>query len=677
MLALLIAASLSAFIALAADLTGFSGVWHFLNVQAIVCPGAPGYTNISISKPAVNLHRPHVLTIFRTTNDAVTIAFTVTDSAGKVVASQPSGLTLQAVPSGSRRLSGTASEAIHDQDAETKDAADESNEDEKEREIDDVDDELEELEVVNASDDTASGPRRLSARRRSYSGSYSSSSSYSYSRSRSSYSSYSSSYSSPRRRYSSYSSSYSSPRRRGPSYSSYSGSSYSNPRRRGASYSSSSTYSYPRRRGFTQPTGTRRRSVGYDSMAYTNPYSRMSGRYGYSSSGYATSQYGGRLPMTTSYGYTGANAYKSNSGMKIAMAAGGGLLAGYAVSSMMHNMHNPYGYGYTDMSNPFGYSRAEMLSMQCTAGSWSGLCSSCITAYSANTCNVEFTPKIDATRDDLMGTGFIPADYTWPLSVKVTAVSSTAFNPSIICPPSLSDTTWKAPAMKQLFLTMTTVEELDHQAQGDTGSSGTEWWVFLLGTLFPCCCICGCIAACAKMNNSKKHQWDGSYSDSEMEMHYGGHPGFVQPPPFYPAGGNPYWNPPGPGGIASMGSPPGSDHSFRGEDGGFMATAAPVGKTWNDYCQPHQVFTSEHSRSISQPWGECVAWAKAYEHNNPGWENDPRMRGGPCAHVIQAMCENSPDHMSGAIVQAAEMLEEECEEAIRQGRPLPVINQRV
>lgn len=182
--------------------------------------------------------------------------------------------------------------------------------------------------------------------------------------------------------------------------------------------------------------------------------------------------------MTTSYGYTGANAYKSNSGMKIAMAAGGGLLAGYAVSSMMHNMHNPYGYGYTDMSNPFGYSRAEMLSMQCTAGSWSGLCSSCITAYSANTCNVEFTPKIDATRDDLMGTGFIPADYTWPLLVKVTDVTSTAFHPSEICPPNnLSDPTWKAPPMKQLFLTLTVIEELSQDVvqPGTDTDSGNDF----------------------------------------------------------------------------------------------------------------------------------------------------------------------------------------------------------
>jgi len=332
------------------------------------------------------------------------------------------------------------------------------------------------------------------------------------------------------------------------------------------------------------------------------------------------------------------------------------------------------------MYNPFGYTRAQMLSMDCTYGTWSGLCSSCITVYSANQCNVQFTPKVDATRDDIMGTGFIPADYTWPLLVKVTDVTSTAFPPSTICPPQVSDPTWKAPPMKQIFITLTTVEELS--ASTDTGSGDNSFnWTIMLLTLS--CCLCACCACCAGAatlsKKNKKHKW-GSYSsssssDSEMEMHYGGHPGAWQPPPAFPVGGNPYWNPAGQGGIASMHSA-GSDHSFRGADGGFMSTAAPNGKTWNDYCQPHEVFMSEQSQSLNQPWGECIAWAKVYEYRNPGWENDPRMRGGPVAHVIQAMCERAPDHMSGSVVQAAEMLEEACEDAIRHGRPLPVINQR-
>ena len=64
------------------------------------------------------------------------------------------------------------------------------------------------------------------------------------------------------------------------------------------------------------------------------------------------------MPTATSYGYTGANAYSSSSGLPIALAAGAGLLAGYAMGH--HSGH--YGHYW------HGYSQADMYKMQCASG---------------------------------------------------------------------------------------------------------------------------------------------------------------------------------------------------------------------------------------------------------------------------------------------------------------------
>lgn len=45
------------------------------------------------------------------------------------------------------------------------------------------------------------------------------------------------------------------------------------------------------------------------------------------------------------------------------------------------------------------------------------------------------SPNFDAARDDLMSTGFIPSQVSWPLVINVTHISGTDFDPSTICPP--------------------------------------------------------------------------------------------------------------------------------------------------------------------------------------------------------------------------------------------------
>ncbi len=241
------------------------------------------------------------------------------------------------------------------------------------------------------------------------------------------------------------------------------GSGYSgSPRRRApAPPSPPSTYSSPRRRTGPSPSppstgvgqaGSRRRTFGYDNKAHNNPSNPAAGNYGYQTSSAAASNFGGKIPTGTPYGYTGANAYSgsSGSGAKIAMAAGAGLLAGYVGSQLLTPSWT-------------GYSREQMMNFDCKSGSWTGFCRDCVNLHGAKNCEMLISPKIDATRDDLLNTGFIPANFAWPLVVNITKISSTAFDPSQVC-PNASDPNW-SPSQKQLFITLTTLQELASGSQ--------------------------------------------------------------------------------------------------------------------------------------------------------------------------------------------------------------------
>ena len=63
-------------------------------------------------------------------------------------------------------------------------------------------------------------------------------------------------------------------------------------------------------------------------------------------------------------------------------------------------------------------------------------------------------------------------------------------------------------------------------------------------------------------------------------------------------------------------------HTTIGGSGGFMGTAAPNGKPWLEYCRGGEPEISS-GNFIVGPWGECLAWAVIYEHQNK-WEDDPQ-----------------------------------------------------
>ncbi|OLQ01473.1 hypothetical protein AK812_SmicGene15770 [Symbiodinium microadriaticum] len=624
---------------LSAAESSFSGVWYLVDVNSVVCPGSPGYAVINMTEPTAQTHSPHILTVFRTTNASVTLAFEITDATGKVITDQSAGVSLQQV---ARRL-GEVTE--------------------------DVENLWEEATVVQSALEEEAPPRQLSGRRRSYSGGYSS----------------------PRRR------AVSSPRRRASSPSPP-----PSPPPPPASAGPVSGAS-ARRRGYTEPMSQRRRTAGYDNKHYSNPSNPAAGSYGYASQSAAASNFGGRLPTSTPYGYTGANAYSGRtgmgSGMQIALAGGGGLLAGMALSNLMH-------HSWT------GYSQQQMLSMPCSSGSWSGLCSTCVSLYGADKCDIKISPKIDATRDDLVNTGFIPADFTWPIHVKITSISSTDFEPSSICPPTTPGVNWTAPPMKQLFLTLTTMEELSAPPAASASSSGfSGMFSALIAALAACCCCCCCAAAAWQMSRKRTDWESGTSSESESDGYPApGQMAYARPmqPPVPGQGPHPYWQgsapqgPPQPAPYAGaayatgapyvatsfvQGSPQAYPAPFQSGEGfawagfgsgGFMDTAAPSGASWANVCRQHPVNVNGSTMMIDGAWGECLAWAVVYEHQNPGWESDPRFKDeGPAQQVINAMLETAPESMARSIEMGSQNLEEACHNAVRAGMPVPLINQLV
>ncbi|CAE7308289.1 slc44a5 [Symbiodinium natans] len=267
--------------------------------------------------------------------------------------------------------------------------------------------------------------------------------------------------------------------------------------------------------------------------------------------------------------------------------------------------------------------------MPCTSGPWSGSCSSCVSLYGGSSCNVMMSPKIDATRDDLMSTGFAPSEVTWPLTVNITHVSGSDFNPSVVCPPSKNAGDWQPPEMKLFSL------------------NGLTLAVTLAG--MRCCGCLGGMYFCA----SKKNQ--------EYQ--------------------NPYWQ----GGAGGAGGAEGTQ--LTSQPGGFMSTAAPNGKSWSelelktagsDYCGRTEPEIGPNG-SLTGRWAECLAWAVVFEHQDTSWERDPRYQtgsGGPAGSVIEAAIAKAPASKVRDIGKAADALEDECRLAVREKRPLPVINER-
>eukprot|EP00442_Polarella_glacialis_P005445 CAMPEP_0115048028 /NCGR_PEP_ID=MMETSP0227-20121206/318_1 /TAXON_ID=89957 /ORGANISM="Polarella glacialis, Strain CCMP 1383" /LENGTH=304 /DNA_ID=CAMNT_0002431361 /DNA_START=1420 /DNA_END=2334 /DNA_ORIENTATION=+ len=255
-------------------------------------------------------------------------------------------------------------------------------------------------------------------------------------------------------------------------------------------------------------------------------------------------------------------------------------------------------------------------------------------------------PPINATRDDLMSTGFIPADYTYPLSVNITAISGQEFAPALICPPPglITGVSWWPTASKELFLTLSAVDEIGEGEQTWWSRLKEEWGFHLIVLGVGCTGVCGCCCIYCRRKPKKGRIHQSDLSESEFES----------------------------SGSSSYGS-----YENGGDGEGFMHTTAPNGQTWEDYCHAVEPAVNNQSGFPEGRWGECIAWAKVYEHQNRNWHHEPQYEdNGPCGQVIDAMWEAAPDHRRQALANSAEKLEIACQACCDGGRPLPIINQR-
>merc|ERR1712083_323601 len=106
-----------------------------------------------------------------------------------------------------------------------------------------------------------------------------------------------------------------------------------------------------------------------------------------------------------------------------------------------------------------------------------------------------------------------------------------------------------------------------------------------------------------------------------------------------------------------------------------MGTIAPNGDTWEQYCKWQRVKIDPDTGTVIGAWAECLAWAKAFEIETPDWASDPRYaEDGPCGQVINAIVAAADQDQELEVQHAAERFESQCDAAVANGHPLPLID---
>jgi len=104
----------------------------------------------------------------------------------------------------------------------------------------------------------------------------------------------------------------------------------------------------------------------------------------------------------------------------------------------------------------------------------------------------------DLRQDDMMATGFVPGDFSYPLILTVEAVQGADFDRGRICPPagwhpnaSLSaDPAWSPPGHQDLFFSLTQVEDF-HSGDEDAAVTRFVQFVFAAVAVMMMVTCCG------------------------------------------------------------------------------------------------------------------------------------------------------------------------------------------
>lgn len=464
-------------------------IWHPLDIQSVICPSAPGTTTITVDLNDIATSErtvPHIFSFFRTFENSVKIYFNAVDADGKVfvngsdtvtygspvkMALNLASVTLSKVPpvpscaaNSAVACPGCPAGACDDRRLATQVEELKENDllevEEEEPEQVEQEEELEEEEVkqdVHKDDESLSAERRLlSGRILKSSGGRSSS------RAKSS----SSKSSSPR------------PAPRPPTYTPYSKAS----RSKGtdaASYAGARRRANPltaRRRGNPAPLGARRRIPSpVSGIANKNPANPAAASYGYGSQSKINSNYPAGYSKT-SYGFAGGKAHKGSSGKNIGMKLAGAAAVGGVMGMYVGSRWGHHGWGWRGR--------------RCHHG---GSASDCDTCYRDHS-NCQSEVLSDAARDDLMSTGFMPADFfpgadvlaqlKSPANFTIYKIEGDDFtDTSGLCPPSgwtldrrligVPDWTPRDP-QPDMFITLGSMMELDEPLEGEYTHYGVD-----------------------------------------------------------------------------------------------------------------------------------------------------------------------------------------------------------
>jgi hypothetical protein len=189
--------------------------------------------------------------------------------------------------------------------------------------------------------------------------------------------------------------------------------------------------------------------------------------YGYTSKPSLANSYQGMMPQHTQYGYAG-KVTNSGSNMKVAMAAGAGLVGGLALGAggyyaYYQMQQNNWFSDYNDNSWCKMDGQHMMRCFDCYKIT-GATCTPMNSCYGASGCS--YTAPSDVYRDDIMNTGFYPKNYKFPLQVKITSITGT-FSKAAVCPTQQPDTStfdsaWQSASSfdVEFFMTLTEMDSM-------------------------------------------------------------------------------------------------------------------------------------------------------------------------------------------------------------------------
>jgi len=236
-------------------------------------------------------------------------------------------------------------------------------------------------------------------------------------------------------------------------------------------------------------SSTRRRSYQVDA----NSPRRRNVNYGYPGRNNLQESYGYTLPQRTNYGYSGSGPGRYSTA-HLAMAAAGGAALGVGGYYLYYQMaHNNWGSGvtYTDRSwcrVPSGQYEGNMIRCSDCAQYFGALqCRTNNDCYGAGGCQYQLPQN--TRRDDIMSTGFIPAQFTPPLRLTITGISGTDYSAST-CPAdqpaNITDSQWlgRSSFEVKMYVTLTEMEEFPSAgtpgANAARGAASPSWLLLLV-----------------------------------------------------------------------------------------------------------------------------------------------------------------------------------------------------